>query len=86
MHFYRINRFDGDSMSSWEGTLGEAHRGLKRHSDMPEARIELFDIDTSKESLLQLLNYADVDDLGLSAERTWVLTPRGGLKEVPNGE
>ena len=91
MHFYRTIRMDGDLYPAWEATLANAHeearRFIKDGQDRNEVRIELFDVPTGKEDILTLLNGGSaVDDLGLGAQRTWAITPRGGLKEVPNGE
>lgn len=87
MHFYRVIRFDGDEFPMWEATLDVAHVTLKRRgTDMPEARIELFDVHTDKQSVLGLLNGSDVVDNADGPLRTWCLTARKGLAEIPNGE
>jgi len=84
MQFYRITRYVGETDPGWAATLSAAHDMLRKHPTFQDARIELFDIPTDKEGVLALLSRAE----GLTATvlRTWALTPRGGLKEVENGE
>lgn len=86
MHFYRTIRFDGDLSPRWDATLGEAHKTAKTLTVSDALRIELFDVWTDKDHLLDLLNGADAKDVADGPLRTWMLTPRRGLKEVPNGE
>lgn len=87
MHFYRITSFEGDSMPEWEPTLAEAHARLKLKVGR-DARIELIDVDTSKNGVLALLRGDMYSPMCATKGplRTWALTPRGGLKEVANGE
>lgn len=85
MHFYRSIRYDGDEFALWSPTLGEAHASAKTMAGA-ERRIELFDIPTHKEGICGLLNGFDEALMALKPLRTWAITPRGGLKEVPNGE
>lgn len=89
MNAYRITRQEGDLYPTWEPTLADAHAAAKvltAANPFDEIRIELFDVPTDKESILQLLNGGDADSLGLGAQKTWGLTVRRGLNELNNGE
>lgn len=90
MHFYRVSIYEGDLHPVWTETLSEAHNQLRESGKgKPDARIELFDVPTDKAGVCALLNHGGNDaegSLGLGAIRTWELTPRGGIKEVQNGE
>jgi hypothetical protein len=93
MQIYRIFRAtdDGDLVGLWhETTLDNAHEIAKHNFteiQRPEVRIELFDQPTDKFSLVELINrLVTGEPLNVSPLRTWMLTPRGGIKEVPNGE
>lgn len=84
MNFYRVSQW-ANSEPVYSGTLGDAHLIMRSYpvTNRDEARVELIDIGTDKDALLRILNSGPpVAD----AERTWIITPRGGLKEVPNGE
>lgn len=84
MNFYRITQF-ANSDPVYTGTLGDAHNIMRSYpaTNRDEARIELIDLGTDKDALLHLLNAPPPP---ATAERTWIITPRGGLKEVANGE
>lgn len=86
MHAYcLININSEESVKDWLGTLQIAHEHAKvRFGIRESARIELVDIDTSKDGVLTLLNTGEPKTRGVM--RTWALTSRGGLREVPNGE
>jgi hypothetical protein len=86
MNFYRTIRFDGDEFPRWDGTLSEAHDTAKTLTAGDALRIELFDVWTDRDHLLDLLNGADANDIADGPKRTWMLTPRKGLKEIANGE
>lgn len=87
MIFYRITIFKGDEHPTWVATMPDAHAHLKKvGAFQPDARIELFDLPTDKLGILRTLNGEDAEGMGLSAQRTWKLTARGGLSEVENGE
>lgn len=87
MHAYRITGYVDDESPAWAGTLSDAHASLKLRQHMPDARIELFDVPTDKDGVLTLLSNRGVPAcVAVSPMRTWALTPRGGLTEVPNGE
>jgi hypothetical protein len=68
------------------GTLNDAkdvaNEAVLNQTDM---RVELVNVPTEKPYLLCYLN-GKVQDVELKVLRTWALTDRGGLKEVPNGE
>jgi hypothetical protein len=85
MQFYRIVRDVPGVNPDYRGTQHDAHTHAKSLSSdfWNDVRIELVDIPTDKDSLITLLNGEAVQDKVL---RTWALTDRGGLREVPNGE
>jgi hypothetical protein len=66
-------------------TLAGAHTAAKGYAkrDLPDVRIELFDVPTDKDGVLGLLMGYSPDDY--PPRRTWAITDRGGLREVPNG-
>lgn len=72
------------------GTLALAHDAIKllRPGARPEWRIDLFDVDTSKEGVLTLLNFGhDAQSLDPDKiQRSWYVTERGGLRETQPGE
>lgn len=85
MNIYRISRSPVCDFF-YRGTLAEAHevmRGFPK-TNRDEARIELIDVEVDKEGVLKLLNQGD--KAWHTLVRTWLITERGGLKEVPNGE
>lgn len=78
MRFYYVT--DGRTTSRYFGTLAEAHARAKDSYDRFDVTIQLVEIDTDRENLLALLN----GDGGYESPvfRTWVLAPRGGLREA----
>ena len=92
MHFYRV-LFEGPagvSASDWShhGVLLDAHNAAKGYAQRDCVRIELIDVNTTKDGVLALLQgYSPADTYdNVKVLRTWGLTPRGGLREVANGE
>lgn len=88
MNFYRtLLERDGlmPDVSHFD-TLAAAHESAKGYSNHERGwlRIELIDVPTDKAGVLALLRGYSPDDF--KPVRTWALTPRGGLKEVANGE
>jgi hypothetical protein len=87
MQFYREINADCDPVSVYQfsETLANAHVSLKAYDlhYLPSLRIELVEVPTDKSSICRMLNN---DAPELVALRTWCLTPRGGLKEINNGE
>lgn len=85
MHIYRISQFPTGDFC-YRGTLTEAHAEMKRFpaNNRGEARIELIDVGIDKEGVLNVLNLGD--KAFHPVLRTWLITERGGLKEIPNGE
>ena len=87
MNFYRtiLERAGLMPDASHFDTLGAAHESAKHYGtlDRPLVRIELIDVPNDKAGVLSLLRGYSPDDF--KPVRTWALTPRGGLKEVPNG-
>lgn len=93
MHFYRVLDIDADpaqGLVDWYPTMADAHRDAKRRFCTGHARsrcrIELVEIDTSKDGVLGLLRTGAPPCDSLPALRTWGLTDRGGLRELPKGE
>lgn len=89
MHLYRIvaqalwqNRvpYHGDRQAAHDDAKGFRNMG---RWDEAEDRIELVDIEVNKENVLSMLNGSQAPAEVL---KTWMLTNRGGLKEVPNGD
>lgn len=76
---------DGAYSNSFTGTLGEAHAEAKDIDNRVDARIDEYDIDTSKAAIIAILN--DGLDLGpLTPVNTWGLSPRGGLRKLKPGD
>lgn len=89
MHIYRVLDSDTDTVLSFRDTLKSAHRRAKQESenDRDDVRIELINIPTDKIGILNLLACLVAQEMPeAEALRTWKLTARGGLKEIPNGE
>lgn len=82
MKLYRSFDIDQDLLVHWHGTLKEAHEDAKTCQPRANARVELVNVETDKEGVISLLNETQSFD----AERTWRLTPRGGLTDCPTGE
>jgi hypothetical protein len=83
MHFYRISRDASSTDLRWAATQSDGHVELKNFSGCAEARMELVDVPVDKAGVLALLRR----DLAFpDVIKTWALTPRGGLKDIPNGE
>lgn len=88
MKAYRVTGHFTDDKDPYFATLKLAHdeaKGLKANSKWPleDARIELVEFETDQATLCQILSG---EACITSVLRTWSLTQRGGLKEVPNGE
>lgn len=86
MQIYRI--FDAAAEKPtyrYEGNSKDAHDRAKLIASRADARIELVEISTAKAALLLYLN-GDTHCCEFPVLRTWKLTPRGGLQEIPNGE
>ena len=85
MKAYRTIR-DGFEGADYDGTLSDAHATAKTLQPRDAVRIELVEVPTDKEGILALLNRMETVTNTFTVERTWALTARGGLHEVPNGE
>ena len=85
MTTFRVIR-DGAEGADYEGTLSEAHVTAKALSPRDAVRIELVEVPTDKEGVLALLNRLETVAQTFAVERTFALTVRGGLRDVPNGE
>lgn len=90
MHFYRTLYEPAQAVApvntDHRATLAEAHTAAKGYAGWQRdyVRIELIDVPTDKAGVLALLQGHSLDDF--QPVKTWKLTPRGGLREVPNGE
>lgn len=86
MNVYMITRGVEDLNPMYRGTFADAHDLMKTIPDYQrdEARCELIDMKTDKDSLIELL--ATGKPLHGGPLRTWIITSRGGMREVPNGE
>ncbi len=90
MHIYRITGLPygiSHDKPRFAATLGEAHQqGKLAGNDCMDVLIELFDLPTDKDSLVNAINFAvqadDPIDEAAKPLRTWELTRRGGLKEI----
>lgn len=83
MHFYRlIDTAANDNVIDWFDTRDTAHERAKPLRLNLDLRIELVDLPIDKDSVLALLR----EEPKFTTLRTWSLSPRGGLVEVPNGE
>lgn len=83
MKIYRITRDESDPEPSYVGTFAECSPVMKGWNLHETSRAELIDFPVDKENLLAFLNG---ESSKIVVEKTWALTPRGGLKVVPNGE
>ena len=85
MKAYRVIR-DGAEGADYEGTLSEAHESAKALAPRDAVRIELVEVPTDRESVLALLNRMLTVTQTFAIERTFALTARGGLRDVPEGD
>lgn len=86
MQLYRI--FDSAAakpLYRYEGNAKDAQDRTKLIASRADARIELVKVDIAKASLLLYLNN-ETECCEFPVLRTWKLSPRGGLQEIPNGE
>lgn len=88
MKAYRLYGLPREERAPYYPTLKLAHdeakdlqRNFKWASE--DSRIELVEFKTDQATLCEILSGWGCD---MKVLRTWALTPRGGLKEVPNGE
>lgn len=84
MNLYRVVNAATNATVCWYGTREDAHEEHRASGRHTEVRIESVSINNDKEALLLILNGAE--HLPCSVLRTWIITKRGGLKEVANGE
>lgn len=84
MQLYRVNTSVEARGVKWEATRSDGHAALKMYplDIYPDARLELVEVATDKENVTAILRGGGE----FKVEKTWMLTSRGGLKEVPNGE
>ena len=77
---------DADRNAAYFPTKPEAHDHIKENVGKPlwsEVRVEHVEFATDQKSIASILSGWGVAE---TVCRTWAVTPRGGLKEVPNGE
>lgn len=94
MIVYRISDALADGLEPpqpYHGTLASAHKDAKLVFLSPgvraRARIESFDVSTSKAGILALMNWgANKVTWADEPLRTWGLSPRGGLISLENGQ
>jgi hypothetical protein len=87
MILYRIVN-ESRSWCKFEATLGEAHKTAKKFDDPLRVRIERIEVPTSASSVLQLMRLAFGNDspeveVPTPVLRSWDLTLRGGLRDLP---
>lgn len=86
MQIYRIfDSAEAEPTYRYEGNAKDAQDRAKLIASRADARIELVKVDTAKAALLLYLN-RETHCCEFPVLRTWKLTPRGGLQEIPNGE
>jgi len=88
MQIYRINMNTEvpAGLLRFAGTLIDAKDLANTAVVNREAvRVELIEVPLDKANIIRLLDDSD-RSREIPALRTWKLTDRGGLKEVPNGE
>lgn len=88
MQAYRHTGLLGGGKEPYFTVMADAHSMAKTELktfnwSLPESRIELVEFQTDKETLCNLLAGWGCE---MQVLRTWALTPRGGLREVANGE
>jgi hypothetical protein len=88
MRFYRISLPPGyeTPQGAFFATREDAHSALKERGISPtfsgDCYVDLLEISSDKDVVLALLN-GYVEDARPKTLKTWRLTDRGGLKEVP---
>lgn len=83
MHFYLIyHHGDSHYVATHQDAKDYVKAQTSRESRL-QVTVDLVEIDTSKENLLRVLNNDGGYQSG--ALRSWIGTPRGGLKEVAVG-
>lgn len=87
MQAYRLTGLRGDK-DAYVETCKDAHELAREKRedftwDLTESRVELVQFEHDKATTCSILSGWGCD---MKVLRTWALTPRGGLKEVPNGE
>lgn len=87
MKAYLTSQSEASAWVFWPNRI-KAHEDAKKYMRemWPGVRIELVEVPTDKEAILGYLNDGAGDSPGFKVLKTWALTDRGGLREVPNGE
>lgn len=79
MRFYKVTAFEDDPEAVYETTRAKGHDVLRGMKGRPSAAMELVEIETNQETIARILSGEKVKEKVLM---TWMLTPRGGLKEI----
>lgn len=85
MKLYKV-LVDTDDKFTYHPTKPEAHAHIKENIGKAlwnEVRVVHIEIATDQKSIASILSGWGVAE---TVCRTWAVTPRGGLKEVPNGD
>ena len=88
MRAYRQVGFEYDTKDVYLPTRALAHDDAKARLkdgqwNLAEGRIELVEFDVDQRAVCEILSGWGTN---MKVLQTWALTPRGGLREVPNGE
>jgi hypothetical protein len=83
---YKVSCDGGDDCKpEYRPTREEAHNAAKDFDKdiWDDVRIELIEYKTDQKTICEILSGWGCEEKVL---RTWAITERGGMKEVPNGE
>lgn len=73
------------ALDAYKAIRADAHEAAKLRADRGDVRIEAVEFEVNQAVMCQVLT-SGASGATFTVERTWMLTDRGGLKEVPNGE
>ena len=83
MLFYRVySESTPTDTFSWAADFSTAKKYASIHKNYPDIYVDLVDVPTDKKAMLQLLNTGN-RSTEYAVKRSWELSPRGGLLEVP---
>ncbi len=85
MHFYRVYSDSAASESmAWTGDFTQAKKIAHTFKHVSDLYVDLLDLPTDKKAIVDYLNGGapNTDELPRPL-RSWMITSRGGLKEVP---
>lgn len=84
MHFYRVysDSSSGESIA-WTGDFAQAKRVTHTFKHVSDLYVDLLDLPIDKKAIIDYLNVGAPETKDLPQPlRSWMITPRGGLKEV----